>query len=210
MTLGARFNTVVEKLRGGFWFVPGVMAIGAVLLAVLSLKADQAQSYHLLQESGLVFGGGPEGARAVLSAIATSLITVAGTTFSITIAALSFASAQFGPRLLRSFMRDRGNQFVLGAFTATFLYCLLILRTVRGTDESTVVPHISVTIGVALAVFSLAVLIYFIHHVAQSIQVASILQVTGAELDASIRRLFPEQVGGHPLGQMGKRSAANR
>ena len=117
------------------------------------------------------------------------MITVAGTVFSITIAALSLASSQFGPRLLRNFTRDRGNQIVLGTFIATFLYCLLVLRTVRNEDEGGFVPNLAVTGGVFLAAASLGVLIYFIHHVASSIQAERIVAAVGEDLRRDIRRL---------------------
>jgi uncharacterized membrane protein len=106
-----------------------------------------------IDEVGWIYSGGPEGAREVLSTIASSMITVAGVVFSITIVALTLASQQFGPRLLYSFMRDRGNQFVLGTFIATFLYCLLALRTIYGDleDVEMFVPHLSTTVGVGLA-----------------------------------------------------------
>ena len=96
----------------------------------------------MVREFGWLYTFGPEGARAILSAIASSMITVAGLTFSITMLTLQLASSQFGPRLLRNFMRDRGNQVVLGTFIATFVYCLLVLRTVRGTEEASFVPHV--------------------------------------------------------------------
>jgi uncharacterized membrane protein len=131
----------------------------------------------------------------MLSAIAGSMVTVAGTVFSITTVALSLASGQFGPRLLRNFIRDRSNQFVLGTFTATFLYCLLVLRTVRGTDDGSFVPGVSVTVGLVLAIIDLGVLIYFIHHVAISIQADRVISVVGRELHETILRLWPEELG---------------
>ena len=170
------------------------MAVASVALAFVMVRLDENFRDDALEKLGWIYSGGPEGARAVLSTIAGSIITVAGTTFSITIAALSLASAQFGPRLLRNFMRDTGNQVVLGTFTATFLYCLLVLRTVRGLDDNTYVPHISVTIGVLLAVVSLGVLIYFIHHIAESIQVEHLLDVVSDELQAAVARLFPSEI----------------
>jgi uncharacterized membrane protein len=171
------------------------MALIAISLSFATIAADTKFRDDMLREQGWIYTGGAEGARAVLSVIAGSIITVAGTTFSITIASLSLASAQFGPRLLHNFMRDTGNQVVLGTFISTFLYCLLVLRTVRGMEDNTYVPHLSVTLGVALAVASLGVLIYFIHHVAESIQVAHIIHVVGAELNDSVKRLFPDGVG---------------
>lgn len=110
------------------------MTLTAAALSIATIAADGRIRYAVVRQEGWLYSGGPEGVRAVLATIAGSIITVAGTTFSITIAVRSLASAQFGPRLLRKFMRDRGDQIVLRTFTATFLYCLLVLRTVRGTD----------------------------------------------------------------------------
>jgi uncharacterized membrane protein len=147
-----------------------------------------------------LFSGGGEGASAVLGAIAGSMITIAGVVFSLTLLALSLASQQFGPRLLRNFMRDRANQVVLGTFIATFLYCLLVLRTIRRADDAAFVPHLSVTLGVLFAIASLGVLIYFVHHVAVSIQADELVSVVGTELLQSIDRLFPEHIGGEIHG----------
>jgi uncharacterized membrane protein len=108
---------------------------------------------------------------------------------------LTLASQQFGPRLLRNFLRDFGNQVVLGTFVSTFLYCLLVLRTVRGSDDAEFVPHLAVTVGVVLAMLSLGVLIFFIHHVATSIQASRIIANVSEDLEDAIDRLFPESIG---------------
>jgi uncharacterized membrane protein len=126
----------------------------------------------------------------LLGTIASSMITVAGVTFSITVVALSLASSQFGPRLLSSFMRDRGNQLVLGTFIATFLFCILALGFGRSGLEEVVVPKASATVAVLLAVASLAVLIYFIHHVASSIRAEHVVDAVAQDLDAAIECLF--------------------
>ena len=183
-----------ESFRSSFWFTPTVMAAFSAAIAFGAVFLDRRlpDSWHA---GGLGYGGGPEGARAVLSVIASSMITVAGVVFSITIVALTLASSQFGPRLLRNFMRDTSNQFVLGTFIATYLYCLLVMRTVRGLDDHQFVPHVAVTIGVLLGIASLGVLIYFIHHVAISIQASFIVGNVGEELRAAIDRLFPAELG---------------
>lgn len=187
-----------EALRTSYWFLPALLGAAAIALASVTVAIDQSVRVHTSWLESWTYGGGPEGARAVLATVAGSMITVAGVVFSITIVALSLASAQFGPRLLRNFIRDRRNQFVLGTFTATFLYCLLVLRTVRGTNENHFVPGISVTIGILLAVGNLGVLIYFIHHVSISIQAAHVIQSVTEELRETIDRLWPEQLGEEP------------
>ena len=142
---------------------------------------------------GWLWSGGAEGARSLLSTVASSMITVAGMVLSITITALTLASSQFGPKLLRNFTSDTGNQVVLGTFIATHLYCLLVLRTVRGQSVGDFVPYLSVTGGLLLALASLAVLIYFIHRVATAIQAEKLIASVGEAFKADIVRLYPER-----------------
>ncbi len=187
-----------EALRTSYWFLPGLLVLMAIGLAIGFVELDVVVHKEVRWLADWTYSGSAEGARAVLATIAGSMITVAGVVFSITIVALSLASNQFGPRILRNFMRDRRNQMVLGVFTATYLYCLLVLRTVRGTDSTEFVPGISVTLGIVLAVASLGVLIYFIHHVAVSIQAAHVIQAVTEELNETIDRLWPERLGKNP------------
>lgn len=194
----ARLIALWDRLRSSFWFMPSGMTAAAVLLAYGLVEADARLGAEGVRDLGWLYTFGPEGARAILSAVAGSMITVAGLTFSMTMLTLQLASSQFGPRLLRDFMRDRGNQVVLGTFVATFVYCLLVLRTVRGTEGASNVPHLSVSFGVLLALASLALLIYFIHHVATSIRIETVLDHLAAEAVASIDRLYPERVGREP------------
>ncbi len=183
-----------ESIRTTYWALPSLMTLAAIGLSIGMIWLDEIVTEQRLGTLPWVYAGGAEGARAVLSTIAGSMITVAGVTFSITIVALTLASQQFGPRLLRTFLRDLGNQIVLGTFVATFTYCLLVLRTVRGTDDATFVPHLAVTTGVVLALLSLGVLIFFIHHVSASIQASHIIANVAGDLEATIDRLFPEPV----------------
>ena len=118
-----------------------------------------------------LYDGGATGARTLLGAVASSTIAVAGTVFSITIAALSLAAGQMGPRLLRNFVRDRGNQITLGIFLGTFAYALMVLRSVRTATEGAFVPHLALTIAIALALLCVGTLVFFVGHMAQRINV---------------------------------------
>jgi uncharacterized membrane protein len=184
-----------NRVRSSFWFLPAVMAGGAMVLAFSTVALNTPVTDWLTLNWGLTFTGGAEGASALLGAISGSMITIAGVVFSMTLVALSLASSQLGPRLLRNFMRDTTTQIVLGTFVATFLYCLLVLRTIRRAEEIVFVPHLSVTIGVLLAVVSVGVLIFFIHHVSISIQANEIVARVGTELIEGIEQLFPENIG---------------
>ncbi|MET0399557.1 MAG: DUF2254 domain-containing protein [Longimicrobiaceae bacterium] len=206
----ARLTNGWEALRSSYWFVPALMALGAAALAFGMVALDGRIGSEAVESLGWIYTGGPEGARGVLSTIAGSMITVAGVTFSVLVVALSLAASQFGPRVLGSFMRDAGNQVVLGAFAGIFLYCLLVLRTVRGGEEAgRFVPHLAVTVGVAMAVIGVGVLIYFVHHAAVSIQVTSVIAALAEDLDAGVDRLFPaEPEDAAPAGAMPAPSAA--
>lgn len=183
------------RLRSSFWFVPATMACLAVAMAFCAVELDKAVTDDWLEFLGWSYSGGAEGASLLLGTVAGSMIAIAGTVFSMTLVALSLASSQLGPRLLRNFMRDTANQVVLGTFVATFLYCLLVLRTIRRADEVAFVPHLSVSIGVLLAIVSVGVLIYFIHHISVSIQADQVVARVGRELDEGIDRLFPGAFG---------------
>lgn len=184
-----------DSLHSSYWFVPTLMATIAIALAFGMVTLDRLGMSGPIEKLGWIYSGGPEGARTLLSSVAGSMITVAGTVFSITLVALQLASSQFGPRLIRNFMQDTGNQVVLGTFIATFIYCLLVLRTIHGQDYEVFVPQISVTVGILLAIASIGVFIYFIHHASTSIQSSYIIAQVGSDIDKAIDRLFPEKIG---------------
>lgn len=176
------------------------MAVVSATLAVTLVAVDNRVGAGWMQDIPFLTGNRPEGARAFLSTIAGSMIGVAGVTFSITIASVVYATGQYGPRLLANFMDDRGNQITLGTFISTFLYCILILRTVRSANEEAgvgegFVPHISIAVALALALASLGVFIYFIHHIPESIHVSNLVAGIGRDLRKQLDTLFPERIG---------------
>ncbi len=199
-----KLTSTWDALLASYWFVPGLMTLGSVLLASLLVWLDTGDKLTWLRNIQFVYLNQPDGARSLLSTISGSMIGVAGVAFSITMVVLSLTSGQYGPRLLGNFMRDRGNQFVLGSFIGTFIYCLLVLRTIRSADEAAAltsfVPHLAVTFSVLLAAFNLGVFIYFIHHTAESIQASSIITNIAQSLEDLIRKIYPEEQLSHERG----------
>lgn len=179
-----------ESIRTSFWFIPALLIVCAALFALSIIALDRQIGWQPEQFWGFMYAVDPDGARSILSTIAGSMMTVAGVTFSITIVALNLAANQFGPRLLRNFIGNRKTQMVLGVFLATFIYCLLVLRSIHTFGETFFVPHLAVTIGVVLAVMSVGVLVFFIHHIAQSIQADRVAAEIGRELEQNIQRIF--------------------
>jgi uncharacterized membrane protein len=177
------------------------MSAASVGLAAVTVSYGDRLGTDWLGSFAWLYSSQPEGARSLLATVAGSMITVAGVTFSMTLLMVSHASAQIGPRVVAGFMRDRGAQVVLGSFIATFLYCLVVLRTVTsgaqqgGGDVETFVPQLAVLVAVGLAVLCVAVLIYFIHHVPMRINVASVTNRIGKTALEQLEAVFPDIIG---------------
>jgi uncharacterized membrane protein len=189
--LGAHWRQ--EVLRTNLWFVPGVEVAAAIGLFAGTLALDRA-AYH--GDFGLpswVISGSADAARQILTAIAAAVITVVGVVFSIILVTLTLASTQFGPRMLRNFIRDRGTQLTLGTFVATFIYAVLVLVSIGPGPRGDFVPHIGVTVTLALTVADMAVLIFFIHHTASAIQLPNVIASIAVDLSEAIE----EQGAGH-------------
>jgi uncharacterized membrane protein len=175
-----------EVLRTNLWVVPGVEVVAAIALFAGTLALDRA-AYH--GDFGLpswVIAGSADAARQILTSIAAAVITVVGVVFSIILVTLTLASTQFGPRMLRNFVRDRGTQLTLGTFVATFIYAVLVLVSIGPGPRGDFVPHIGVTVTLALMVADMAVLIYFIHHTASAIQLPNVIASIAADLSEAI------------------------
>ena len=193
-----RLRRLWANLRDSFWFVPSLIVAGSLLLAVTLIYADSAGGQTWLARWPRLFGAGAAGARGMLSTIAGSMMTVVGVTFSMTLVALALASSQYTSRILRNFMRDRVTQVVLGIFAGIFTYCLIVLRTIRGGDEGAFVPSLAVSFAVVLAIGGIGALIFFIHHIASSIQASSIIASVAHETREAVDRLFPGTLGQNP------------
>ena len=188
--LPAYLRKFYSQVADTFWILPGFMTMLGVFLAVGLVTLDRSNVLPaFLLDNAWVYNGGGTGARTLLGAIVSSTIGVAGTVFSITIAALSLAAGQMGPRLLRNFTHDRGVQFTLGTFLGTFSYALMVLRSVRTQDEGAFTPHFSLTIGIVLSFVCVATLIYFVGHMAGRINVDTVVDLVSDELRSAVRRL---------------------
>ncbi len=203
----------LRTIRSKYWLLPSLMALLAMVLAVVLIVLDAHIGADWLEGLSGLHANQPAGARAVLSTIAGSMITVAGVTFSITILALATSASSFGPRLITNFMQDRGNQLTLGTFIATFTYCLMVLRTVRSADEggTNFVPQVAVLVGVLFALASLGVLIYFIHHIPESIHITTVVANLGREFADKVDEVYPRMIGDPaPKGEAKLRRALER
>jgi len=193
--LNAQFRKWLTVVSETFWIIPAIMVLAGVLSALAFVAIDKSGSVpEWLISSPWLYNGGGTGARTLLGAVASSTIGVASTVFSITIAALSLAAGQMGPRLLRNFTRDRGNQFTLGALLGTFSYALMVLRSVRTQSEGEFVPYLSLSIGIALAFVCVATLVYFVGHMAGRINVDTVIELVAEDVRRAVKRLTTDRV----------------
>jgi uncharacterized membrane protein len=190
-----KLHTRWRDLNASLWFVPTLMVASAMGLAYGLVSIDLRIDHGWVKDYPLLFGAGASGARGVLTAIAGSMMTVASLGFSLTLSTLGQVSSQYTSRVLRNFMSSRVNQMVLGSFVSIFVYCLLVLRTIRDGDEGGFIPPLAVTGGLVLALLGIGVLVFFIHHMASIMQAGVIIGGVADETEAAIRRLFPQELG---------------
>lgn len=208
-----RLLNLWEKLRSSFWLVPGGMTAAAAVLSSATVALDRRIGAGAFEGMPWLQQASADGVRSLLSTVATAMLTTAGVVFSVTIVAMTMASGQFGPRLLRNFIRARSTQIVLGALLATFLYCLLVLRFVRsgaGLESAAFIPHLSVLFSLAMTVGTLGLFIYFIHAIAVSLQADRVVAAVANELEANVVRFFPRIAGDSDGAEMENPGTGNR
>ena len=192
------------SINASYWFYPALFSIAALALAFLTIWLDRNGFAEFLNQVQYVTMSRPDGAANMLTVIAGSMIGVASTVFSITIAAVAYASGNYGPRLLTNFMEDKGNQLSLAVFIGTFVYSVTVLRTVRAADEATrnpapdetflpgFVPQLSLLTAFVLTMLSVAVLVYFLNHIPSSIRINTVLEGIGKRLMREIEQVYPD------------------
>ena len=119
MNLHARRRVVSDWVRGALWVLPTISVLVFLLAGAVLSRVEVEEGSPL---AALAFQGTAEDARSVLVVVSSTMITVTGLVFALTIVALQIASGQYSPRLLRNFMRDRGTQLVLSIFVGAFAY----------------------------------------------------------------------------------------
>jgi uncharacterized membrane protein len=211
-----RLQNLWFKINASYWFLPALFAFGGFILAQVLVYLDRSGVAEVLNSIEAISPARPQGASNMLTVLAGSMIGVASTVFSITIAAVAYASGTYGPRLLTNFMEDRGNQFSLATFIGTFVYAISVLRTVRAENEAATnvkdaiatslpgfVPQLSLLVGFGLMMVSVGVLVFFLHHIPSSIRINTVLEGIGQRLLKEIDHRFPAEDGIAPARPKG-------
>lgn len=184
-----------NKLTSTFWFVPVLLLFLSIVLSIVLVILDNAVS--IPQEGWVRFFlvNSADSSRSILTTISGAMIGVAGTVFSVVLVALTLASSQFGPRLIKNFMYVRLNQVVLGSYISTYLYCLLVMNAIKGNDDYSFIPSISILFAILAAMANIILLIVFIHKIAVSIQADRVISDISTLISKQVQTLFPEKMG---------------
>jgi uncharacterized membrane protein len=182
-----RLRLVWDAVRTSLWFVPLLMGLAAVALASALLGVRVAGEGR--EDAWLLHTGSQENARELMSALLTGMISMTALVVSITMVVLTLAAGQIGPRLIRSFIRDRTTQAVLGLFLADILYLLTVFRSIDAVGAG--VPHLAVSVGTAATALCLLVLLVYVHKLARSIVYDTVVENVAREVHRSVREMLP-------------------
>ena len=202
-----RIRKIWDSLRSNYWFMPLTMMALAILLWIATSTVDRMLSAREKGSISWLYVDTIDSMRTLLLTIEGIIIGIVGVVFSIMMVPLTIAASQFGPRLLRTFLRDTGTQITLGTFTSTFIFCLLILLQLRGGPERHL-PQISASIGLLLGITSFGVLIFFINHVATSLQVSVLVAHVSKELNKAIDHTLSDGIDNLPSSSQADASDA--
>ncbi len=184
-----------KNLIATFWFIPVLLIVLSVILSMVFVSFDNSITIPQNDWYRFFLVNSSDSARSILSTISGAMIGVAGTVFSVTLVALTLASSQFGPRLIKNFMYVRLNQIVLGSYIATYLYCLLVLNAVNDSNDYTFIPSLSILVAILAAIANIILLIIFIHQIAISIQADKVIADISDFISLQVKTLFPENMG---------------
>lgn len=182
-----------DAIKTSFWFTPCLILFLTITSCIILLFIDLYAGLDSVHWLAFLYHADANITRSLLTTIASSVMTVVSITFSITIVALTTASSQFGPRLIRNFMEDKSTQIVLGVFISLFIYCLILVRMTDDFAKGHFLPGLTFAGAIAMTLCGILLLIYFIHHVSKNLQSDNIIDNVYSELQCSINQIFKQQ-----------------
>ena len=191
-----RVFKILSSVRTGLWFVPVVCVLGGVVLSFGTIAIDRIHEFELIPKA---LTGGPDAALAMLSTVAASMVSLAALVLTITMVVVQLAMGQFSPRIVQTILQDKPSQLAIGIFVATFAHAMLAMREVS-FDDGGQVPGLAIAVAFVLVLVSIAVLVLYVHHIGQSLRVASLIELVGSGTRQLLEDFYPERSeGAEPL-----------
>ncbi len=195
MKIRNAISVVLTRLKYNLWIRPSLIVLGFTGFAFGLVEFSRHFDPKTFSFWPSLFQGGPDSARLILSTIATSIMTITGVAFSVTIVALTLASSQYSSRILGKFLKDRVTQRALGFLSGVFAYCLVVLLHVgKGSAEEPFVPTLAVLFSMVVGLMAIGVFMYFIHHIASTIRATNIVTDVRTETLKVIEKLWPKEM----------------
>ncbi|MGI8756837.1 MAG: DUF2254 domain-containing protein [Acidimicrobiales bacterium] len=179
---------LLSSVRTGLWFVPVICVLGGVLLSFGTIAIDRHYDFKIIPSS---LTGGPDAALSILSTVAASMVSLAALVLTITMVVVQLAMGQFSPRIVQPILRDKPSQMAIGIFVGTFAHAMLAMREVD--FDSGQVPGLAIVVAFVLVVISIAVLVLYVHHIGQSLRVASLIELVGRDTRKLLDGLYPDR-----------------
>ena len=187
-----RRHRIVHALAQRLWIIPSLGLLTGIVLSLLTVAIDRRNENGLLSQS--IVGNGAD-AQSILTTIATAVVTLTTMVLTVTLVAVQLAMGQLSPRIVRALLDDRGDQFAIAVFGATFTFAVFSLRAIDTGPGGEAVPGVTVLTALALAAASAFALFVFVNHAGQQLRVGALVDLVGDELRGQLERRFPARSG---------------
>lgn len=179
---------IVHALEQRLWIIPSLGVVAGIVLSLVTVAIDRHNQNGLLPQS--IVGNGTD-AQSILTTIATAVVTLTSMVLTVTLVAVQLAMGQFSPRIVRALLDDRGDQFAIAIFGATFTFAIFSLRAIETGPGGKAVPGVTVLTALALTAASAFALFVFVHHAGQQLRVGALVDLVGDELRGQLDQRFP-------------------
>jgi uncharacterized membrane protein len=179
---------IVHALAQRLWIIPSLGVVAGIVLSLVTVAIDRRHENGLLSQISV--GNGAD-AQAILTSIATAVVTLTSMVLTVTLVAVQLAMGQFSPRIVRALLDDRGDQLAIAVFGATFSFAIFSLRAIDTGPGGEAVPSVTVLTALALAAASAFALFFFVHHAGQQLRVGALVDLVGDELRGQLDQRFP-------------------
>ena len=166
--------------RWTLWILPVLTIVVVLAIAPLILRIDHATGWTWLNLA-------PDGARAILSAFTSSMLTFLVFVVSSLLIVVQLASAQLTPPVVAMVFADHRLKWVLSTFTFAFAYTIAASGRIAETT-----PQLPVAFAIACNLACIAIFFWFVQWLASSLRPVGVLQSVADEGHDVIESIYPD------------------
>jgi uncharacterized membrane protein len=173
------WRRAVAGVWDNLWFTPSLYVLAALALSVGLVRWDEADPIVLARSVN------SSSATSALSALGSGMLAFTGFVTAVILLVVQFGTAEFSPRFVAWFRRDRTLKFALSTFSATFVFALVSTAQV-GRGTAAFVPTRTLIAALLLTLLSIAMFLILINRTSNGLRVASVVQ----GVDRAARQVF--------------------